>query len=169
MAWELFIGHHWNFVLVIIFLWVWTTKVLSVIATSDTLRIPNMTRDLLFPRGRALLAGLRRNYGVGSDKALFEWHRAGGSVAGPVSMYRCQGLPQGWDSKGSDSKASSTWAHAHGRSVYKHYPGIPQRERQVRSYVTTPKANSISSRLSPGPLFLLRLDNLLECCRRLRY
>lgn len=74
-----------------------------------------------------------------SDKALFEWHAAGGSVAGPASMYRCQGLPQGWGSEGSDSKASSTWAHAHGRSVYKHHPGILQRERQVRCYVTTPK------------------------------
>lgn len=37
---------------------------LSVIATSDTLGIPNMTRGLLSPRGRALLAGLRSNYGV---------------------------------------------------------------------------------------------------------
>lgn len=53
--------------------------------------------------------------------------------------------------------------HTHGRSVYKHYPGIPQRERQVRCYVTRPKASSISSRLSPGRL-LLRLDSLAECC-----
>lgn len=68
-------------------------------------------------------------------------------------MYRCQGLPQGWDSEGSDSKASSTWAHAHGRSVYKHYPGIPRPEREVRCYVTTSKriASLPASRRAAAP------------------
>ena len=86
------------------------------------------------------------------DKALCEWHGAGGSAARPA-MYRCQGLPQGWDSEGSDSKASSTWAHAHGRSVYKHYPGIPRPEREVRCYVTSSKriASLPASRRAAAP------------------
>lgn len=91
--------------------------------------------------------------GTENDKGSSETPRAGGSVIGSVSMYRCQGLPQGWHSKGSDSKASSTWGFTHGFSVYKQYPGIPLRERQVRCCVTVvkPIASLPASRRTASP------------------
>lgn len=57
MAWERFIGHNWKCAVVIMLLWVWDTKTLSVIAMPDSLWSPNTTRGLLSPRGCAPLTG----------------------------------------------------------------------------------------------------------------
>lgn len=57
----------------------------------------------------------------------------------PCDRVSMSGFTSGWRGQGNYSKASSTWAHAHGRSVYKHYPGILLRERRAGRYVTTRK------------------------------
>lgn len=114
---------------------------------------PNVTRRFPLPPGCALLAELRRNYGVRVIRLCLSGTEMEGVL---LALRACIDVRVYLRGETARAKASSTWLYAHGRSVYKHYPGILLRERRVSCYVTGPITNSISSRFSPSRSYYVR-------------
>lgn len=120
---------------------------LSVIASRDTLGIPNMTRGLLFPRGAAWWVGLKRDYGVSVIRLCV----SGTGPEGVLLALQCIDVRVylGGETARAVTQKLPPREHTHMAALFTN----TRPEREVRCYVTASKriASLPASRRAAAP------------------